>query len=138
MKFLLAALIALLITVCGCASKKPAPVKATSPQKTAAVTERPPEVKAVADGKKAEAETKLIVTPEAMLVGTVATFNTAGRFVVLDFAVGKLPAADQTMFLYRQGLKVGEVKITGPERDHNTVADLISGEARKGDEVRDR
>ena len=58
----------------------------------------------------------------------MATFN-GGRFVVLDFPVGKMPALDQTLFVFRQGLKVGEVKITGPERDHNTVADLISGEA---------
>lgn len=126
------------ISVCGCASKHPAPVKAAAPKTTAPTAARPPEVKSVSTVNKPNSETKLIVTPEAMLVGTVATFNTAGRFVVLDFAVGKLPAVDQTMFIYRQGLKVGEVKITGPERDHNTVADLISGEARKGDEVRDR
>lgn len=87
---------------------------------------------------KPEPESKLIVTPENMLVGTVATYNTAGRFVVLDFPVGKLPALDQVMFVYRQGLKVGEIRITGPERDHNTVADLVAGEARKGDEVRDK
>jgi len=42
------------------------------------------------------------------------------------------------MFVYRQGLKVGEVKIVGPERDHMTIGDLIAGEARKGDDVRDK
>lgn len=42
------------------------------------------------------------------------------------------------MFVYRDGLKVGEVKITGPTRDNNTVGDLVSGVANKGDEVRDR
>ncbi len=80
----------------------------------------------------------MIVTPEQLLVGKVATFNTAGRFVVLDFPVGKLPALEQVMFVYRQGLKVGEVKIVGPERDHMTIGDLLAGEARKGDEVRDK
>ncbi|HEX5219751.1 MAG TPA: hypothetical protein VFZ59_09300 [Verrucomicrobiae bacterium] len=80
---------------------------------------------------------RLIVTPENSLTGRVLTYNEAGRFVVLDFPVGKLPGRDQTLFVYRQGLKVGEVKVTGPERDTNTVADLISGEAQKGDEVRD-
>jgi hypothetical protein len=45
---------------------------------------------------------------------------------------------DQTLFLYRDGLKVGEVKITGPQKDENIVADLLHGEARAGDEVRDR
>lgn len=81
---------------------------------------------------------ELLVTPEHSLVGKVVTYNVAGRFVVLDFPVGRMAALDQTLFVYRDGLKVGEVKITGPERDTNTVADLISGEAQKGDEVRDR
>lgn len=83
-------------------------------------------------------ESKLIVTPESLLVGKVTMFNTAGRFVVLDFPVGRMPSLDQTMFIYREGLKVGEVRVTGPERDNNTVADLISGEASRGDEVRDK
>jgi len=80
----------------------------------------------------------LLVTPERSLAGKVVTFNLAGRFTVLDFPVGRMPVMDQILFVYRQGLKVGEVKITGPERDTNTVADLVSGEAEKGDEVRDR
>lgn len=85
-----------------------------------------------------EPKSKLIVTPDSLLIGRVTAFNTAGRFVVLDFPVGRLPALDQVLFVYHDGLKVGEVRVTGPERDHNTVADLISGEAAKGDEVRDK
>ena len=81
---------------------------------------------------------RLLVTPENSLTGRVLTYNEAGRFVVLDFPVGRLPGQDRTLFVYRQGLKVGEVKVTGPERDTNTVADLVSGEAQKGDEVRDQ
>lgn len=134
MKFWFAILIALTVSVSGCASKKATPAKPAPAKKTPA----PAVAQPVASKKKPEAEAKPIVTPENLLVGNVATFNTAGRFVVLDFPLGKMPALDQTLFVYRQGLKVGEVKITGPERDHNTVADLISGEARKGDEVRDK
>jgi len=100
--------------VCGCASKPPSNV--ANP----------------AEGGG------LLVTPEHSLTGRVLTYNVAGRFVVLDFPVGKLPALEQKLFVYRQGLKVGEVKVTGPERDTNTVADLVSGEAQKGDEVRDQ
>jgi len=91
-----------------------------------------------ASGENFSGESKLIVTPESLLVGNVAVYNSAGRFVVLDFPIGRMPAVDQVLFVYRQGLKVGEVKITGPERDHNTVGDLISGEAQKGDSVRDK
>ena len=35
-------------------------------------------------------------------------------------------------------LKVGEVKITGPQRDDHIVGDLTTGEAQVGDEVRDK
>lgn len=130
MKFGFALLLTMMMVVAGCASKQPASVKSTSP--------KPETAKPVVAEPTSEGETKLIVTPENLLVGKVATFNTAGRFVVLDFPIGKMPVLDQVMFIYRQGLKVGELRITGPERDHNTVADLISGEARKGDEVRDK
>lgn len=78
------------------------------------------------------------MTPDATLTGRVAVYNEAGRFVVLDFPIGHLPGNEQVLFVFRQGLKVGELKVTGPQRDHITVADLISGEARKGDEVRDQ
>jgi hypothetical protein len=87
---------------------------------------------------KPAAGSQLLVTPVNAVTGKVATYNSTGRFVVLDFPLGHLPALEQTLFVYRQGLKVGEVKITGPERDNNTIADLVSGEAQRGDEVRDR
>ena len=43
-----------------------------------------------------------------------------------------MPNMDQTLFLYRNGLKVGEVKITGPQRDNDIVADLVTGTAQVG------
>ncbi len=81
---------------------------------------------------------KLIVTPEHSLVGKVALVNTADRFVVLNFPVGHLPALEQRLNLYRGGLKVGEVKVTGPQYDDNVVGDLVAGDSEVGDEVRDK
>ena len=49
-----------------------------------------------------------------------------------------MPKLEQRLFLYRAGLKVAEVNVTGPQSDDNTVADLVSGDAQTGDEVRDR
>ena len=49
-----------------------------------------------------------------------------------------MPQAGQTFFLYRAGMKVGEVKITGPQRDNDTVADLTTGDAQEGDDVREQ
>jgi hypothetical protein len=80
----------------------------------------------------------LIVTPDRALVGKVVTVNSAGRFVVLNFPVGHLPQIDQQLNVYRLGLKVGEIKVTGPQRDDNIVGDLTAGDAAVGDVVQDR
>ena len=112
-------LFALLLTgmlVAGCATKK-----AAHPETSATV-----------------AAAQTIVNPDASLTAKVASYNAAGHFVVLSFSVGQMPKADQALFLYRAGLKVGEVKITGPQRDNNVVADLVTGEVQVGDEVRDQ
>lgn len=79
-----------------------------------------------------------IVTPDNSLTARVAAYNSAGRFVVLTFPVGLMPATDRILFLYRNGLKTGEVKITGPQRDNDVVADLVAGTAQVGDEVREQ
>jgi hypothetical protein len=47
-----------------------------------------------------------------------------------------MPLVDQHLNLYRRGLKVGEVKITGPQQDDNIVGDLVSGDSEPGDEAR--
>jgi hypothetical protein len=79
-----------------------------------------------------------IVTPDNSLAARVVSYNASGRFVVLSFPPGQTPKLDQSFFLYRDGMKVGEVKITGPQRENNIVADLITGEAQVGNEVRDQ
>ncbi len=83
-------------------------------------------------------EQKLIVTPDNALVGKVVRVNPGGRYVVLNFPIGRLPALQQRLNLYRLGLKVGEVTVSGPQRDDNIIADVTSGDAAVGDEVRDR
>jgi hypothetical protein len=79
---------------------------------------------------------KVIVTPETVLVGKVVRVNANARFAVLNFPVGTMPTPGQQLNVYRQGLKVGEVKATGPQQDDNVVADIVNGEAQVGDELR--
>jgi len=79
-----------------------------------------------------------IVTSAESLTGRVAAYNQAGRFVVLNFPMPPVPPVDQTLFLYRAGLKVAALRVTGPQDEDNTVADIVSGDARVGDEVRDQ
>jgi hypothetical protein len=80
----------------------------------------------------------VIVTPDFRVVGQVTTVNAPGQFVVVSFPIGRLPRREQVLLVYRRGLKVGEVRVTGPFEDYSTVADIVSGEVQAGDEVRDR
>ena len=114
MKNSLAALLLLaLVIATGCASKKNK--AATKPAATV---------------------TQATVTPDVSLTAKVVSVNAVGRFVVLDFPNGQMPKLQQTLSLYRASLKMGEVKITGPQAEDNIVADLTAGEAKVGDTVR--
>jgi hypothetical protein len=79
---------------------------------------------------------KLIVTPETGLAGKVVRVVSSGRFAVLNFPIGRMPSIDQRAEVFRQGLKVGELRITGPQLDDNIVADILTGEVQPGDQVR--
>ena len=78
----------------------------------------------------------VIVTPGGAVTGSVISVNPTARFAVLRFPIGQLPPLNQRMSAYRQGLKVADLKISGPQRDVHTVADVVAGECRAGDEVR--
>jgi len=75
-------------------------------------------------------------SPTALDSGMVAMVNRSARFVVITFPIGGVPAINRKLNVYRNSLKVGEVKVTGPQRDSNTVADILSGEIQLNDEVR--
>ena len=115
-----------LVPVWGCARNK------------ANVAARPPAPKAAAFSELPSAYKpgNLIVTPEDTLAGKVAMVNSPARFVVLTFSIGHMPAIDQRLSLYRRGLKVGEVKITGPQRDDTIVADIVAGDSEVGDQAK--
>jgi hypothetical protein len=81
---------------------------------------------------------KEIVTLEGGLVGKVAMVNPKARFAVLTFPAGRMAETDQPLSVYRNGLKVGEVRATAMKSDVNIVADIVAGEAGIGDEVRER
>jgi hypothetical protein len=86
--------------------------------------------------KPAVATGKTIVTPDLSLAAKVVAVNPVGRFVLLNFPADKMPKLQQTLFVYRSGMKVAEVKVTGPQSENNTVADLVSGDPKVGDSVR--
>jgi hypothetical protein len=77
-----------------------------------------------------------LIDPLVRPIGKVASINANLRFVVIDFSLSRVPELEQRLSVYRQGQKVGEVKISGPTINQNTVADIVTGEAQLGDEVR--
>jgi hypothetical protein len=113
-----------ILFVAGCAEQKP-----VFPSDPYAPGVAPSHSASVTNGN-------MIVTLDPSASGRVASVNTTARFVVLNYPLGHMPAAGQGLSLYRRGLKVGEIKVTGPQQDDNTVADLVTGEAQIGDEVR--
>lgn len=72
----------------------------------------------------------------AVAGGKIAFVNPRLRYVIIDFSLGQMPAVDQRLGVFRNGQKVGEIKVTGPSRNQNTAADLLLGEASVGDDVR--
>ncbi|MCU0786945.1 MAG: hypothetical protein MUC91_01950 [Verrucomicrobia bacterium] len=135
----------------GCSTPKSAPVYSDVPDPSehlgaslSSPQSAPPAVEPVSVQPAAnvptapEAKPELIVTPDDMLTGTVVSVNEVGRFVVLRFPLGRIPAEGSKLFVYRQGLKVAELVVTGPQRDDHTVADIRTGDCRTGDEIRDR
>jgi hypothetical protein len=53
----------------------------------------------------------------------------------MDFPIRRVPALEQRLNVYRQGQKVGEVKVTGPVLDTTIAGDIVAGEAQPGDEL---
>jgi len=115
--------------ITGCAGKKPA-VATQSP--TAVLEQQTASLMATVTNSQ-----NFIVTPSSAIKGKIALVNPNARYVVLTFPLGTLPPLETRLNVYRDGLKVGEVKVTGPQMDNNTVSDITVGEARTGDEVRD-
>ena len=142
MRKLIFCLVPLLVTTSGCALwNKVTGKKSAQTPKTAAPTAAaapPGPTFAPVPGAPPATNQKLIVTPDSTLAGKVARVETGARFVVLSFPVGHLPVMEQRLNLYRNGLKAGEIKVTGPQLDENVVADIVAGDAQVGDEARDR
>jgi hypothetical protein len=78
-----------------------------------------------------------VVTAAVAPIGRVASINKSSRFVVISYSIGSEPTLRQKLNVYRNNLKVGELRVTGPQSEGNTVADIIVGEVELNDEVRE-
>lgn len=90
--------------------------------------------KAPGEGAAALAE----VTPVQFISGKVVLVREQLRYVVVDFGVSLQPKPGDRLGVYRDGNRVGEVRISQQASAGNVAADIMAGEARVGDEVRSR
>jgi PBP1b-binding outer membrane lipoprotein LpoB len=83
------------------------------------------------------APVKPVVTPDFRPVGKVALVNAKGQFVIITYSPGELPKPDTRLSIYRDNLKVAEVKVDGQRQmGNNTAADILTGNILVGDEAR--
>jgi hypothetical protein len=82
------------------------------------------------------ASTNLVVTPSIDLIGRISSVNTKDRFVVVAYPTALVPENGQKLNVYRDGRKVGELRVSGFSQDNLTAADILAGEIYVGDHVR--
>jgi hypothetical protein len=124
-------LLALFVSGCAHEQKKNAPVFQSFPELALPVDTN------AAPATSTETNV-LIVTPAEGLSGKVSRVDLNLKYVVLSFPIGQMARLDQQLNLFRGGLKVGEVKVTGPQLNNSIIADIIAGEAQVGDEAIDK
>ena len=69
-------------------------------------------------------------------VGRVVRVQSELRFVVVDYSLNRMPEPDRMLAVYRGGEVVGRLKAGRFRRETTLVADIVSGSAAEGDEVR--
>lgn len=57
------------------------------------------------------------------------------RFIVLDYSYEPMPPLETRLTVYRNGERIGMVKVTGPVMNGSTVAIIVEGEPQVGDTV---
>lgn len=84
------------------------------------------------EGKQDSAE----VTPVTIYTGKIALVKKQLKYVVVEGAIGDVPASDTVLNVYRADKKVGELKVSGEVRGNNYAADITKGDLSVGDIVR--
>ncbi len=77
-----------------------------------------------------------VITLSDPWAGKVAFVNPEARFVILDYSLSQMPPMGQRLSVFRKGVRVGEVKISGQPQTGYVAADITTGEIRIGDETR--
>lgn len=73
-------------------------------------------------------------------VGRIESIRTDLRLVVLDYSLSILPQHGELLSVWRDGIEVGQVRVTGPARPGTGKigGEYVSGDVRAGDTVRSK
>lgn len=71
-----------------------------------------------------------------VMPGRIALVNPQHRYVVIDFGSRPVPALGTRLPVWRDGMKVGLVRIAEPVKGRFATGDVVEGELKPGDEVR--
>lgn len=77
-----------------------------------------------------------VIRPLDGSVGRIVRVQSALRFVVVDYRLNQPPAPEQRLAVYREGVRIGELKAGYIRRETTVSADILSGDPQEGDEVR--
>lgn len=77
-----------------------------------------------------------VITLTDPWAGKVAFVNPDARFVILDYSLSQMPPAGQRLMVFRKGMRVGEVRISGQPQSGFVAADITAGDIQTGDETR--
>lgn len=124
-------MLALLLAGCGSPRKEAAPQN--KPQKVVR-TQGSIDLKAP---NQPQPQVDPAIKPANTVSGTIREVNPQLRFVILDFAGSRTPRVDQKLNVYRVTYKVAEIRVSGPYRGTTVAADLLAGEAKYGDIVKE-
>jgi hypothetical protein len=121
----------------GCATKKESGTQTeTTPSKKTSQNKASQKAEAVKTPSMTVTNGNAIMTISDTQYGKVFSVNASLHFAVLDYSLNQVPNIGDRLFIYRQGIKVAEVRVSGPQMNSNIVADIVAGEVKVGDEVR--
>jgi hypothetical protein len=66
----------------------------------------------------------------------IRSIDSQYKFVVIDFTSRVMPAVGAQLTVYRNGKRVGLVRVTEPVRAQFATADILEGDLQVGDEAR--
>jgi hypothetical protein len=97
---------------------------------------REPKSDSVFAPRPGNGQTNFLITPTSSPVGRITFVNQQSQFILAAFPLGQVPAEGALLSIFRGGRKVGEVKVSKEMLGTSRSADILSGSAQEGDEVR--